>query len=70
MTKVYNALKEAEAERRQRAESPVSTATLFDTQAQASASQHAGGGGELERLRSIVLGGVVGEFTRTVEKFE
>ena len=68
MTKVYNALREAEAERHQSAESRVSTAALFATQTQAGAST--GGGGELERLRSIVLGGVVSEFTQAVEQFE
>ena len=70
MTKVYNALREAEAERHQSTESRVSTMALFATQTQASASQHAVGGGELERLRNIVLGGVVSEFTQAVEQFE
>ena len=69
MTKVYDALREAEAERHQSAASPVSTAALFATQAQATEPQPSGGG-ELERLRSILLGGVVDEFTQAVKHFE
>lgn len=70
MTKVYDALREAEAVRHQSAESPVSTGALFATQAQASAPRPAGSGEELARLRSIVLGGVVDEFTQAVERLE
>lgn len=68
MTKVYDALRQAEVERHERTESPVSTTALFSQPGQA--AQHAGAGSELERLREIVLGRLARDFQQTMARLE
>ena len=71
MTKVYDALLQAESERQQRIESPVSTDVLFPPQAAgAGAEPSAASGSELEWLREIMFGALVREFEHTVTRLE
>ncbi len=71
MTKVYDALRQAEAERQERAASPVSTSVLFEAMKAESAPVAATPGtDELASLRNILLGGVVSEFEQTIARLE
>lgn len=73
MTKVYDALRQAEAERQERAQSHVSTSVLFDAvkaESQPTAGVPAATGDELSSLRNILLGGVVSEFEQALARME
>jgi hypothetical protein len=70
MTKVYDALLQAESERQQRTESPVSTDALFPSRAGARAVPPVPAGSQLERIREIMLGAIVQEFGHAVACLE
>jgi hypothetical protein len=71
MTKVYDALRQAEACRTERREAPVSTDVLFTQKAAPVAgSDPERQGGDLDRLRQIMLGSLVHDFEHAVARLE
>ena len=70
MTKVFDALRSAGARTKVRTDSPVSCDVLLRGQAADDAMAETDGAGELERIRSILLGTSVSDFEQEVSRVE